>query len=425
MKKNQDPAEVVNDEDPTGAEVEHDPGFEMAAGPIVHAEDLTEDAATDDDAGTDPAAESDADAPDDAPEARAVRYVRLGELVLDYKHWRNPRTVTGLDSESISRLAESIKARTVETASDDGGNPVTYAGINDPLLVVQIAVNGGVTNLVLDGQRRHRAATEALHEDAMIPVIDREPEPVGEWSAGLAAKYLTEVLDMVGTREGLSGYEISESAERLRAMTNPDTKSEYTMEQIGAAVGRSASWVSKILKARSSATPRVMLSWKSGEITEEQFKAVTSERNPEAQDATQEAVSAAVRSGDKAGARALAKEQKERVKKAAKAAHEEKAEKAKPAKKKAKKKGEATQTEMPSPPPRKPPPFAVIEDLVTTADKRPPTHDYVKGIIDGARWATGLLDSAQFAKAWTVYMNLVAGAGAKPEPVAAKPKKKR
>ena len=71
---------------------------------------------------------------------------------------------------------------------------------------------------------------------------------------------------------------------------------------------------------------------------------------------------------------------------------------------------------MPIVPPRKPPPFAVVEDLVGTAEKRPPTHDYVKGIIDGARWATGLMDSALFSKAWHVYLGHVAGGGGKPIP---------
>ena len=147
---------------------------------------------------------------------RIETHLAIADLVVDYRHWVNPRTFTGLDDESLQALRADIASKTIASApGDDGEVDHLIAGIDEPLRIVRIAAQDGVVNLVIDGQRRYRAAELTGFGDAlMIPVYYREPEPV-EWTEALARKYLQEVLTVVGLRAGLSAYELSEAAMRL------------------------------------------------------------------------------------------------------------------------------------------------------------------------------------------------------------------
>jgi hypothetical protein len=378
-------------------------------------------------------------------ESRAPRWARFGDLVLDYKHWRNPRSITGLDPESLQRLADDIRKGSVMAGER------LMAGINEPLLVVSIKGLGEeVVQLVLDGQRRHRAVGMTdLGEDVLIPVRDREAEPV-EWSKDLARRYLSEVLRTVGLREGLSAFELSESAAELRATNDPATGNVTTIAVIAAAIGRSESWVSKILAARTQASKKLLARWRDGEISEEQFRDLaTSVKGPEAQDIAADKVTEARKGGDKAGARVAAKEQAERVRleareakekaKAAKKAAKEKTKADREAKRAAKaakkgkkgKKGAAVvkgpQAELPmgggaskpdakadvkpaSPPKPKALDKVIIEDLLEMSKAKPPTQDLVRGVLLGIQVASGRMDFDQLPKPWHKYINHLSGA---------------
>jgi len=329
---------------------------------------------------------------------RTTRWVPLGELRLEFGCWTNPREFTGLSADDIDILAASIHSRTAQI------DEATYAGIKDPLEVVRILANGSVINLVIDGQRRHKAATKAYRgdESVLIPVVDLEDEPIEKLTPAHANKYLRTALEMVGTRSGLSSYELSESAQKLRGTMDENTSKEFTLAAIATIVGRSESWVSKILKARGDAKPALLSQWKKGEITDEQFKDLASVKTPAAQAKAAEAVVEARKAGDKAASRTIAKEQKEIVK--AKAARTPKAARGPVVK------GE--QEEIPLAPPRKSVPFPVVEDLLDQSKKHPPTHDYVKGIMDGVRYANGLMDPAKFAGPWHTYLDHVGGKSA-------------
>ena len=63
----------------------------------------------------------------------------------------------------------------------------------------------------------------------------------------------------------------------------------------------------------------------------------------------------------------------------------------------------------PSPPKPKGPSRAILDDMVHMAVKRPPTSDYVKGVMDGVRYAAGLLQPDQFSKAWHQYVRRLEG----------------
>lgn len=346
--------------------------------------------------------------PLEAEGAPPVRYVALGKLYLGHKHWQNPRTQTGLDgagSDGLEVIATSIKEQTVETVEG------TIAGIQVPLEVVMVLDgNGGFINLVIDGQRRVMAANSVLSPDVLVQVIDIEPDPI-ELNAARSAKLLMRALTAVSTRAGLSSPELADCAIRLR-------DADMTLSKISAAIGRSESWISKMLKACAQATPSLRLSWNKGDITDEQFKDLAGEKNPVIQKAEAAKVVFARQMGDKTEARVLAKEHKEVAKRDA---PKSEAKPVAPAKEGKGKGGKAKpvvsgpQADLPigsdpteAPAMKKPSP-AVVEDFLGLAEKHPPTHDYVQGLMHGAAWVAGKFDAAGFKAAWVSYQARITG----------------
>lgn len=315
------------------------------------------------------------------------RTVPLSSLRLEHKHWSNPRVFTGLQDDALADLGADIKSR----------------GIVVPLIVQKIKINGSVVDLVLEGQRRVLAGLEVLPKNAPIPVVDYRPDAI-ELDAATADDIMLDMLAVGTKREGLSSFELSEVADRLRDR-------EMKLSVISKAIGKHESWVSKILKARSTATPKLMLQWKKGEVTDEQFKELAEVKEAAKQDAATKEVVEARKSGDKAEARLLAKEIVETAKRDK--------EDAKP---KLHVNGlrpvvAGPQLGLPHVPapvttPKKPTPSKlVLEEMVSLADKRPPTSDYVKGLMDGVRYALGDLEPDKFARAWTAYLARIDGSG--------------
>jgi hypothetical protein len=225
------------------------------------------------------------------PLAALARFVKLSDLRLEHKHWVNPRIKSGLDVESLAELGADIKLRKIQV----------------PLLVQKVVMPHGMPfNLVLEGQRRVLAGREVLDKDELIPVIDRTPEPV-ELTPEVSDKLLLDMLAVAVNREGLSSFELSEAASRLRDR-------DRTLADISKAIGKSESWISKILKARQGATPKLMLQWRKGEITDEQFKDLAEVKNHTEQEEKAKGVVEARKSGDLGEARIRAKEVKETAK---------------------------------------------------------------------------------------------------------------
>lgn len=326
----------------------------------------------------------------------AFRTVSINDLALDHKHWQNPRTFTGLSDPEIAELGIDIKAR----------------GILDAPMVQQVkTASGGITDLVIDGQRRVLAGLEVLPKGTKILVQDRTTEAI-ELTPEIADKIMFDMLAVGQKREGLSSFELSEVAERLR-------KRDRTLFDIANAIGKSESWVSKFLKARSTASPKLMLQWRKGQITDEQFKDLAEVKDLEKQaEATKEVVETR-KSGDKAEARIRAKEITETAKNATKVngVH-----KPKPT--------SVTQADLPHTQaatpvaPKRAPMVSrlVLDDVVAMAAKRPPTDPYVKGILHGVAYANGDLDMKEFAKPWRTYLARVEGSG-KPKKAAKKERK--
>jgi hypothetical protein len=346
--------------------------------------------------------------------AALARFVKLSELRLEHKFWVNPRVKTGLDAESLDALGADIKLRKIQV----------------PLKVQQVRMPLGMdVTLVLDGQRRVLAAREVLDKNELIPVLDRTPEPI-ELTQEIADLMMLDMLAVGMQREGLSSFELSEVASRLRDR-------ERKLSEIARAIGRSEGWISKMLKARGGATPKLMHQWRKGEITDEQFKDLSEVKDFHQQQNAAEKIVEARKSGDVAEARTQAKEVKETAR-----AQNKPPKPAPPAPKvppavkgpqqglfnnedeeRAYKRAGGQIDVKPAPPPKpKMVSRAVLDDMLYMADKRPPTADYVKGVIDGVRYVCGIMEADDFSKAWHQYIRRVEGKPAKVKKAVAKKK---
>lgn len=300
------------------------------------------------------------------------RLVELGDLRLEYKGFKNPRTFTGLDDVEIDLFAENVKKH----------------GIEVPPAVVQIKANGDIINLVIDGQRRTLAATKVYGKKHAIEVIDLEPVAV-DLTPDKVAELTERALNITTNREALSSYELCEAAAQLRAQGLKNGR-------IATALHKSDTWVSKMLTAKDSASPKLMLSWQKGEITDEQFKDLAKQKGSE-QSKSLDDVKAARESGDRAAARAVAREVAETSK------AEKTAGKTKPVVKGPQedlfKEHKPKEDDGPKPPSK-----VVLQDMVGLAAKKPPVHEYVKGVLDGIRVALGFTNPEKLGKPWITYL---------------------
>lgn len=312
----------------------------------------------------------------------------LSSLVLEHKFWANPRTI--LDDAKLAELAVSIKEY----------------GVLAPLHVARVMDNGSIIHLVLDGQRRVIAGSRVLAEAQKIPIVYAWPDVIEELTWEVSDQLLTIALNIGNRREALTSFELVETAERLknRGKNHAD---------IARAVGRSETWVSRMLKARLSATPKLLAAWRRGDMSDEQFKAVASEKDETKQEDAAKEVVAARKSGDKGEARMKARE----IQAANKPVKPSKADKPKSTN------GvrpvvSGEQPDLPLSPPPAPPkrktvqPF-VLEEMLALAQKRAPVHEYVLGVFDALRYVLGERDLADFSKPWHHYIARLEGAPAK------------
>lgn len=347
------------------------------------------------------------------------RLVPFGDIHLEHKNWRNPRTMTGLSDKELDELAADIKAVRSENKEK--------SGIIDAPKVVQVNDgNGGVITLALDGQRRLLAGRRVpIPKNMMIEVIDLEDEPI-DLTPEKGDELMLKALRMFN-REPLSSYELAMVAKDMRSR-------DRDLAAIADAIHKSESWVSRFLKALDTATPKLVHAWKKGDITDEQFKDLAGQKDVAAQEKSTETVVEARKSGNKAEARSATKEIAETAKQKKAREKAEKLEKIKAAKeakerelaakkqaKLDKKNGTTTLTfanaDAWTPPaedtkPKKPvaPARVVLEEMVSLAEGRPPTHDFVKGIIAGTKHAIGLLGQDELGKPWVEWISRVGGA---------------
>jgi hypothetical protein len=326
----------------------------------------------------------------------AFRLVDPHELELEHPNWHNPRTITGMSKEDIGELAADIKTR----------------GMRVRPLVLQIKNGDGkIHNLVIDGQRRTLAGRIAWPKGYEIEVEDYTQDPV-DLTQETATKIMLHILRDVTTRSGLGSYEQSSVAVQLKDQG-------VSVAKIAAAIGRDASWVSRFLAAREKASGKVLDDWRAGVITDEQFKDLAA--LPAAKQAVMLEKTEELRSQGgkgKAEARAIVKEAKADhqrrtdLKQLARDAKETK--RGAPPDRVTKKSQPALDPKILTAPPKpagKPAMTSrvMLEEIVAMADKKPPLHDYMKGLMDGVRHALGLRSPADFATPWHTYLSRLPG----------------
>lgn len=326
----------------------------------------------------------------------ALREVLLSDLVLDLPPlWTNPRSFTGLTKQSIAELGEDIKSR------ERDGAP----GIQVPLKVQRVIVPDRTEplELVLDGQRRYLGVKAAGYKGSTpIVVIDHMEDPL-ELNAKSSAMLLLDIMAAANYRESLSTYEQAMAAQRLRA-------DHMDQADIARALRRSPSWVSRFLKALSQATPSLLADWRGGKVTDEQFKDLADVKTEEQSEALEQIKETRAK-GDKSSARAMVKEVSGKAK-AEKVAAKQSSKAAKPVTTKQLAKLAAKDAKE-SPTKGAAMIFAptklVLSQLVELATKKAPHHEYAKGVVDGVKYALGLLDESKLGKAWHDFAARAAG----------------
>lgn len=330
------------------------------------------------------------------------REVPLHLLRREHGAWHNPRTQSGLSDKDLDALADDILAR----------------GLQDPLTVQRVLVNGESVDVVTDGQRRELALERLvkrgkIKSDFLVKVVDRTEEPI-DLTIDEADKILLDMLATQVQRKELSSYELVMAAETLR-------KRNRTMEDVADAIGMSSTWVSKMLKALGNASPILLLKWQKGQITDEQFKDLASLKDmSEQEEGAAEAIEAKKAGSPRGEARAAVKERKERAEKSKRVTNGHNKEKIV--------KGPQAELFSEGKKTPKPPSKAVLEEIVAMADKKPPTSDYVKGIVDAVNWQLGKMTDEDFRKPWKQYLARVEGKvakKAKPSKAKKKPSKKK
>jgi ParB-like chromosome segregation protein Spo0J len=357
-----------------------------------------------------------------------VHKVKIGDLCIGLSpvdgsgtviaSYQNPRRTSGLDAADIKELADNI----------------AEYGLQTPLKVRWVLVDGQTRVVVEDGQRRYRAlqhlARQNLLADDEVSVIG-DPTPV-PFTPAIAADMLTNALSSVSTREALSSYELVLAGVQLRAGGRSN-------EQIGKIIRRSPSWVSRMLGAYTKASPEVISAWRDGKIPDEQFRDIVSTGKVEAQ----EKVLMEVVETRASGGRAAAAEARQAAKlagpaptpraerAAAKAAEAEAKAEAKAAK--AAEGGKNGTSHKPTPmpvpavriaPEKKPRPgMARIEEfaLLRAVNKREP---YLRGLFDMAAFVIGEITEADFLPIFRTFVKTLEKASAKGGGVPAKPARK-
>lgn len=323
-------------------------------------------------------------------QAPVGRLVVVEDLALEHDLWKNPRTVTGLSSKDLVDFGEDIIER----------------GQIVPLITQKVKADNeaGFVNLVLDGQRRVMSVQAYLRskkkssKDFTMKVVDLYSE-VLELTSESADRMLMDILAAAVKRAGLGSFEQTEAAMSLLR------HNEMPLAAIGKAIGRSESWVSRMVRARKMASPKLVTAWQSAKVTDEQFKDLA-DINPH--DKQSEALSELLDERQKGGRGNKAEARNALKEKANKAKAEKKAAAKKPTSKKAAKRAEkkaakakASSDVLSSAKPS-------LTEILDLREKKKPTDPYVKGLMDGASLGMGTIGVADLSPAFRTYLKAVA-----------------
>ncbi len=309
-------------------------------------------------------------------------------LLLEHPLWKNPRTTTGLGDKELYEFGEDVYER----------------GQIIPALVQRIAdpdAEEGFVWLTLDGQRRclgldaYASKKKIARSKIMVKCVELYPH-ILELTSESADRMMLDVLAAAVKRAGISSFEEAEAAWLL------SQHNEMSQKQIGDAIGRSESWVSRMVRARTFASDKLISAWAGGKVTDEQYKDLAAIQGHDEQ---KEALSEVLEERSKGGRENKAEARNKLKEKASKAKAAKRAEKkpSKKAVKKAAKKAAATKSAKDVLSSNKP----ALGEIIALVETKKPSDPYVKGIMDGARLAKGEISIDDFAPAWRTYMKQV------------------
>ncbi len=325
----------------------------------------------------------------EAMELNTGRRVNAGDMVLEHPMWKNPRSITGLAEKELIEFGEDIVER---------GQIV-----NCIVQRVKADNDQGFVELTLDGQRRVRGVLAYLKskkksaKDFQFKVVDLYPE-VLELTEESSDRMLLDIIAAAVKRAPIGSYEQTEAAMLLI------NRNEMSLKQIGDAIGRSESWVSRMVKARRLASDKLLKEWAQGKLTDEQFKDLADIQGHDHQNAALEEAKEMAKSGrsGKAEARNALKEKaaKAKAEKKAKAADKPKSKKAA---KRAEKKAKAAKANPDTLLSKKP----QLSELVALTEIKKPTDPYVLGLMHGAQIGMGKMSVDDLKPAFRTYLKAI------------------
>lgn len=328
------------------------------------------------------------------------RIVERKDLTIKHENFTNPRKKTGLDKETLKEFGDRLKKEDIQI----------------PLQIIRVK-NGSedpnhFVNLVIDGQRRYLGADIAGISD--IPVIDvtdawSDGEPLVNLTPEKGADIMLAMLSVGNYREGLASWELLEIAADLRAKNK-------TVNEIGKAIRRDPSWVTRFLEASKEASEDLMKQWQIGKITDEAFKELAQVKKEEQKPLIKQYQKLRDEK-DPGSARQLIKEASEEAKAAKEPVKGKPGPKPKIAAKRAEEKKATEKAKADGP---KPPSRAAVEELASAGRGKPIVDAYVRGLVDGAKYALGLKEPRAFEKSWHKFLARLDGGSTSKKIVAKK-----
>lgn len=268
-------------------------------------------------------------------------FVTRDQLEVEGLGFNNPRSF--MDKSELRQLAENIRTK----------------GLLKNLLVWRHEDPERERLIVVDGKRRLSAIDMLIEEGYEGDLINHIPVAFFE---GSLAEARIAALSATVQHSPLSAFdfakEMFELTENL-GMSQKDLAKE---------INKSQAWVSRTLTAFKKASPELLKAWKSADLPLDTVMDIANLPREAQADAIKEQVSIRESGGRKAAGEARAKA-----------------------------KSDTGQTARPS--------SKAITQLLVLGENKPVESPYVKGMMDGLKFANGLIGLGEFEDDWTRFLN--------------------
>lgn len=228
---------------------------------------------------------------------------------------------------------------------------IQAAGLKYPLQIWETTHEGKVLHVVVDGSRRTKAIEMILDEKPSHPLSKGVPVRMIQAKNLIQARYAAAACNM--QRENLTSYEMAQEMYRLKELGE-------TQKSIAANLNRSEAWVSRKISAYEGAGAALKKAWRQTLLPDEAVEEFATLGENEQIVAVEEALT----SRGSEGRSQARKKQKRRAKKLKRASGAE------------------------------------IQALILTAERAAKDQRYIRGMLDMALFAIGLIDEDGFEMEW-------------------------